>query len=251
MIVSAIAAIDKMGLIGNGAKMPWHLPRDLRRFREHTLGKPIILGRRTFQSLRAPLQGRRNIILTHNPSFRAEGCHIAHSLDEALSLAEEYAGQVGGDEVMIIGGGDVFEATVSLWDRLLLTVIEGEFQGDSYFPLDRVTEARWSICDREFCGADAKTPHPHWFLLLERQRSNHPAYQDFDLASWLSSQPASTADLSHAGVKRRQRQEGECGNGPSLADCSLAPEPDGATVPQRGVSEQHPWSRRNPGLQET
>lgn len=195
MIVSAIAAIDKTGLIGSGSKLPWHLPRDLRRFREHTLGKPIILGRRTFESLRAPLQGRRNIILTHDPSFHAEGCHIAHSLDEALILAEEYAKQIGGDEVMIIGGGVVFEATVSLWDRLLLTVVEGTFQGDSHFPLDRVTESRWAIHDREFCAADAKNIHPHWFLVLERQRSTDPSSEDFDLASWLCSQSASMASL--------------------------------------------------------
>ncbi len=198
MIVSAIAAIDRTGLIGSGSKLPWHLPRDLRRFREHTLGKPIILGRQTFQSLRAPLQGRRNIILTRNPSFHAEGCHIAHSLDEAMILAEEYAGQVGGDEVMIIGGGVVFEETVTLWDRLLLTVVEGTFQGDSYFPLDRVTESRWSIHDREFCAADAKNLHAHWYLVLERLRSNDPSSEDFDLASWLSSQSASMASLPDA-----------------------------------------------------
>ena len=194
MIVSAIAAIDKTGLIGSGRKLPWHLPRDLRRFREHTLGKPIILGRQTFQSLRAPLPGRRNIILTHNPSFHAEGCHIARSLDESMNLAEEYAGQVGGDEVMIIGGGVVFEHTASLWDRLLLTVVEGQFQGDSHFPVDRVTESRWSLLDREFCGADEKNLHSHWFMVLQRQRSNDSSSEDFDLASWLTSQSASMVD---------------------------------------------------------
>jgi dihydrofolate reductase len=186
VIVSAMAAIDRTGLIGDGMKMPWHLPRDLRRFRHYTMGKPLIMGRRTFQSLRTPLPGRLNIVLTHHDSLSAEVCRVAHSIEEALRIAEDHLGQIGGDEVMIIGGALIFEATVPLWDRLLLTVVEGKFQGDAYLPLDRVKEYRWRIVEREFRGDDAENVYPHWFIKLERQGLNSPISQDFDLGSWLS-----------------------------------------------------------------
>jgi dihydrofolate reductase len=188
MIITAIAAIDRKGLIGKGTKMPWHLPGDLRRFRERTLGKPVIMGRRTFDSLRAPLNGRLNIVLTRTPTFHAEGCRVAHSVEGALRIAAEHLKQVGGDEVMIIGGGVVFEATAPLWDRLLLTVVEGEFEGDALFPLDRAKEVRWRIVDRVFSDADPKNAYPHWFLTLERQRADSPRFKEFDLGAWLSGQ---------------------------------------------------------------
>jgi dihydrofolate reductase len=186
VIVSAIAAMDRTGLIGDGMKMPWHLARDLRRFRDCTMGKPIIMGRRTFQSLRTPLSGRLNIVLTHNDSFSAEGCRIARSIEDGLRIADDHLWHIGGDEVMIIGGARVFEATLPLWDHLLLTVVEGKFQGDTYFPLDRVKECRWRIVEREFCGTDAKNVYTHWFLNLERQKANGLISEDFDLNSWLS-----------------------------------------------------------------
>jgi dihydrofolate reductase len=189
MIVSAIAAMDRSGLIGNGLRMPWHLPRDLGRFRRHTLGKPVIMGRRTFESLRSPLDRRLNIVLTHNPSLRDEGFKVARSIEEALKLAGDHLALVGGQEAMIIGGGIVFEATCRLWDRLLLTVVEGEFRGDTYFPLDRVKGIRWRTSDPEFCPADDKNPHAHCFLTLERLGTDVTDRQGFDLPSWLKGQP--------------------------------------------------------------
>jgi dihydrofolate reductase len=186
VIVSAIVAMDRTGLIGDGMKMPWYLPWDLRRFRDYTMGKPLIMGRRSFQTLRTPLPGRLNIVLTHNDFFSAEGCRIARSIEDALRIAEDQLRQIDGDEVMIIGGALIFEATVPLWDRLLLTVVEGKFQGDTYFPLDRVKECRWRIVEREFRGTDAKNVHTHWFLNLERQKANSLISGDFDLNSWLS-----------------------------------------------------------------
>jgi dihydrofolate reductase len=191
VIVSAIAATDRTGLIGDGMKMPWHLPRDLRRFREYTLGKPLIMGRRTFQSLRRPLPGRLNIVLTNNDSFAAEGCRIARSIEDALKIAEDYVDGIQGDEVMIIGGAIIFEATVALWNRLLLTVVDGKFPGDAHFPIDRVKQSRWQLVAREFCCDDAKNPHSHWFLMLERNSVDSPISLDFDLNAWLSD-PSST-----------------------------------------------------------
>jgi dihydrofolate reductase len=185
VIVSAIAAMDRTGLIGDGMKMPWHLPRDLRRFREYTLGKPLIMGRRTFQSLRSPLPGRLNIVLTNSGSFSAEGCRVARSIEDALKIAEDYLDGIQGDEVMIIGGAIIFEATVALWDRLLLTVVDSKFPGDAHFPIERVKQCRWQFVAREFWPDDAKNHHRHWFLKLDRQRPNSPTSEDFDLNTWL------------------------------------------------------------------
>jgi dihydrofolate reductase len=192
MIVSAIAAMDRKGLIGDGKAMPWHLPGDLRRFRQRTLGKPMIMGRRTFDSLRAPLPGRLNIVLAHDDPSHAGEYRVARSIEDALKIAEDYIGRVGGDEAMIIGGGVVFEATVPLWDRLFLTVVEGEFQGETYFPLDRVRGTPWRIVGREFCEADAKNPHPYWLLDLERRGMTGDRFQEFDLGAWLRGQSGST-----------------------------------------------------------
>ncbi len=185
MTITAIVAMDRSGLIGDGLKMPWHLPRDLRRFRKHTLGKPIIMGRRTFESLRSPLPDRLNIVLTRDASFRSDGITVAHSIEEALKLAQSFLTQRGGDEVMVIGGGAVFAATVPRWNRLLLTVVEGEFRGDTYFPVDRLRDQHWRLLAREYSDADPKNAHPHWFLDLACQgKAQGP--DDFDVQSWLA-----------------------------------------------------------------
>lgn len=185
MIVTAIGAIDRNGLIGDGGAMPWHLPRDLRRFRKHTLGKPLIMGRRTLESLPAPLDGRLNIVLTRNLSYVREGCRIARSLETALRIAEEHAGQTGGNEAMVIGGGVVFEETATLWDRLLLTVVAGDFEGKTFFPLGKLRESRWRLVDQETFPPDAKNPHHHRFLTLERAPSDGQPGHDFDIVGWL------------------------------------------------------------------
>lgn len=193
MILTAIAAIDRTGLIGDGTRMPWHLPRDLRRFRKLTLGKPVIMGRRTFESLPGALDGRLNIILTQNAAFHADGCQIARSIAEALSMAVEHASQTGANEAVIIGGSVVFEETVPLWDRLLLTVVEGAFEGSVFFPLDKLGQSRWRLVEQEQFGADGKNPHPHWFLKLERCPTDSPRSQDFSLLAWLQDSSGSSA----------------------------------------------------------
>jgi dihydrofolate reductase len=181
MRVSAIAAMDRRGVLGNGGRMPWHLPRDLKRFRQFTLGKPIIMGRNTLLSLSSPLAGRTNIVLTRKPDLVAPGCTVVHSIEEALSAAEDHLNVAGGDETMIIGGGLVFEETLPLCDRVYLTLVEGQFTGDTYFPLPTLHQLRWRLVDRESCPADDKNPYPHRFLTLERQPEDHSSAQDFDL----------------------------------------------------------------------
>src|SRR5437667_2376114 len=105
MLVSLIAAMDCRGLIGDETGLPWHLPKDLRRFRALTMGKPIIMGRKTFELIGKPLPGRFNIVLTKKPEYSPPGCRVARTFQEALSVAEDYLASTGGDEVMIIGGG--------------------------------------------------------------------------------------------------------------------------------------------------
>lgn len=185
MIVTAVAAMSRTGVIGDGLRMPWHLPRDLRRFRDATMGKPIIMGRRTLESLRGPLPGRLNIGLSRSPGYQAAGFRIAGSLDEAFRIAAEQGGEPS--EVMIIGGGVIYDESLPRWDRLLLTVVEGEFPGyNTYFPLDRTLEARWRLVSREYGPPDAKNAAAHWFLNLERERAADFSHTLFDLAAWLS-----------------------------------------------------------------
>jgi dihydrofolate reductase len=185
MRVSAVAAIDRSGVIGVAGRIPWHLPRDLKRFRHITWGKPIIMGRRTFLSLKAPLAGRHHIVLSRQSGFLAQGCQVVHTIDEALAAARDHLGTTGGDEAMIIGGSGVFEETVSLWDRLYLTLVEGRFDGDVFFPLGALGQAHWRLVEQERCSPDAKNRYPHRFVLLERLSGPDPRAQGFDLSGWL------------------------------------------------------------------
>jgi dihydrofolate reductase len=195
MIVSAIAAMDRSGIIGDGEKMSWHLPRDLKRFREYTWGKPVIMGRRTLDSLHAPLPGRLNIVLSHNRLLEERGFRVAGSVDEALGVAADHLAEIGGQEAMIIGGGMVYEATSRIWDRLLLTVVEGKFRGITRFPMEQAQKVRWKLIDRRFYRSDSKNPHPHWFVELRRVEDQSKGELCFDLASWLGETSGPVAEL--------------------------------------------------------
>jgi dihydrofolate reductase len=175
MLVSIIAAMDRHGLIGDEAGLPWRLPKDLQRFRAYTWGKPIIVGRRTFELIGKPLPGRFNIILTQNPDYRATGCRVARTFQEALSIAENYLESTGGDEVMIIGGAKVYEEAIHRWNRLYLTIVEGEFKGNTYFPVRALLRQSWHpVCAPESYPPDEKNPHRHSFHIIERARDTAP-----------------------------------------------------------------------------
>jgi dihydrofolate reductase len=186
MRISAIAAIDRSGAIGRSGRIPWYLPRDLKRFRDRTWGKPIIMGRRTFLSLKGPLPGRHHIILSHKSDFLAHGCQVVHSIEGALAAARNHLATTGGDEAMIIGGAVVFQVTAPVWDRVYLTQVDGAFEGDVSFPLAALEQARWRLIEQECCAADAKNPYPHRFVLLERRSHDDPPGDNFDLAAWLA-----------------------------------------------------------------
>lgn len=127
-MISLIVAHDKNRVIGSENQMPWHLPGELKYFKETTMGKPMIMGRKTFESIGRPLPGRKNIIITRNKNYHHEGIEVVTSLEEAL----ENAGTV--DEIMIIGGAEIFKVALPIADRLYITHIEHEFSGDTFFP---------------------------------------------------------------------------------------------------------------------
>ncbi len=169
MLVSMIAAMDRCGLIGDETGLPWHLSKDLRRFRAYTWGKPIIMGRRTFELIGKPLPGRINIVLTQNPEYGVPGCRVARTFQEALSIAEDSLRSTGGSEVMIIGGGKVYAEAIHRWDRLYLTVVESQFQGNTYFPVRELLRQCWRpTCEPETHPSDEKNRYPHSFYILER-----------------------------------------------------------------------------------
>jgi dihydrofolate reductase len=168
MRVSIIAAMDRRGLIGDETGLPWHLPKDLRRFRAYTWGKPVIMGRRTFKLIGKPFPGRFNIVLTRDYGYVAAGCQVAHSFEQALSAAEERSTESGNDEVMVIGGGEVYRKAIQLCDRLYLTLVEGSFQGTTRFPVEEFGLLAWPPAHLEVSPPDERNPHKHLFLILER-----------------------------------------------------------------------------------
>ncbi|MER2128959.1 dihydrofolate reductase [Solibacillus sp.] len=127
-MISLIVAHDKNYVIGYENGMPWHLPGDLKYFKDMTMGKPIIMGRKTFESIGRPLPGRRNIVITRNDKYHAQGIETVSSLDAALALVKEVP------EIMVIGGAQIFEQAMPLADKLYITLINHEFKGDTYFP---------------------------------------------------------------------------------------------------------------------
>jgi dihydrofolate reductase len=168
MLVSMIVAMDGRGLIGDETGLPWRLPNDLRRFRAHTWGKPIIMGRKTFEHIGKPLPGRFSIVLTHDPNYNASGCQVARTLQEALSNAQDHLAITGGNEAIIIGGGKVYAEAIHRWDRLYLTLVEGQFKGNTYFPIRELLQQSWRPAgDPETHPPDEKNAHAHTFYILE------------------------------------------------------------------------------------
>ena len=160
MRISIIAAMATNHVIGLNNALPWHLPADLRHFKSVTMGKPVVMGRKTFESIGKPLPGRMNIVISHNPNFQAAGCHTVRSIEQALEQAGEQ------DEVMIIGGASFYRQILPRADRLYLTLVHASFDGDAFFPDYR--QADWRVLEREDHKADDKNSCDYSFLVLER-----------------------------------------------------------------------------------
>ncbi|MDQ7075922.1 MAG: type 3 dihydrofolate reductase [Gammaproteobacteria bacterium] len=162
MKLSIIAAMDRNRLIGNNNQLPWHLPADLQFFKKTTLGKPIIMGRKTFDSIGRPLPGRRNIIISRNLDYQANGCDVVHSIEAALELVHEC------EEAMLIGGATLYRHILPLTQKLYLTQIDAELNGDSWFP--EYEAEQWRETSREAHQADEKNRFNYAFVILERTR---------------------------------------------------------------------------------
>ena len=165
--LAIIAAVAENRIIGARGAMPWRLSSDLKRFKQLTLGKPVIMGRRTWVSLGKPLAGRLNIVVTSNAGFHADGAVVAHSLDEAVAMASDWARGRGVSEIMVIGGGAVYAEAIGRADRLYLTHVHARPEGDTVFP--EIAQSLWRAASREDHAAGEMDSAASAFVVYERQ----------------------------------------------------------------------------------
>ena len=161
-MISLVVAMDKNRVIGLNNHLPWRLPNDLKRFKEITLGKPVVMGRATHESIGRPLPGRRNIVLSRDPAYLAQGCETASSLEAALNTLQAV------EEVMIIGGASIYESALPICTRMYVTLIEEEYVGDTWFPW--YDKKEWEEMSMEEHPVDETHDVPFTFLLLERRK---------------------------------------------------------------------------------
>lgn len=173
MTVSIIVAAAENGVIGRGGELPWRIPSDLKTFRRLTLGKPVIMGRKTFASLGKPLPGRDNIVVTRDPAFAADGVQVAASLDAALALAGRLAAERGAGEVMVIGGGQIYAEALARADRIYLSRVHATPAGDAHFPL--LCEGDWQVVERQPLAPDPRDEHAVTLIVYERRRPGSAA----------------------------------------------------------------------------
>lgn len=160
-MISLIWGQDENGLIGRNNRLPWHLPADMTWFRRQTMGKPVLMGRKTYESIGRPLPGRTNIVLTRR-DIAIPGCSVVHSLPEALQLFEAS----GAEELMVMGGAEIYALFLPEADRLYMTLVHHAFEGDAWFPdFDR---SAWLETHHEDHPPDAKNPYAYSFLIMER-----------------------------------------------------------------------------------
>lgn len=167
MKISLIVAMSQNRVIGRQNQMPWHLPDELKYFKRVTMGKPVLMGRNTFESIGKPLPGRPNIVITRNPDYEADGISVVASVEDALDLAESLTEHDANMEAMVIGGAQIFAATLPVADRLYLTEVHAVIDGDVFFP--EFQRERWRIVARDEHAADEKNPYAYSVLVLERR----------------------------------------------------------------------------------
>jgi dihydrofolate reductase len=161
MKISLIVAMASNRVIGNNNIMPWHLSADLKKFKKITMGSPILMGRKTYESIGRPLPGRTNIIISRNPEYQQDGCLVFNDIEAAIKKGCETAG-----EIFVIGGADLYEAILPIADALYLTIIDKEFQGDTFFP--DIDLNAWIEVERENICDDPDAAFSYSFLKLEK-----------------------------------------------------------------------------------
>ena len=170
MTITLVVALSDKGVIGRCGGLPWSLSRDLQRFKADTMGKPIIMGRKTQESIGRALPGRVNIVVTRNPDWRARGVVAVPSVEEAFARARRHAS----DEICVIGGGEIFSQALPFADRLRVTHVLGEVKGDTYFP-ECIDQARWTPVHTEEWPASERDSHATRYVVYERLNGSEHA----------------------------------------------------------------------------
>jgi dihydrofolate reductase len=164
MKIALIVAVSQNNVIGRDNQLPWHLPEDLKYFKSVTMGKPILMGRKTFDSIGRPLPGRTNIVITRDPEWTAQGVEIASDIEVALAMGKKACQAVAVDEIMVIGGAQIYQKLLPYADRLYLTRVEAKVQGDAVFP--EIDPAQWQQIAEEI--PEKIDSHPYRFLIFDR-----------------------------------------------------------------------------------
>jgi len=167
-VVALVVAAAENDVIGRGGRLPWRIPSDLRLFRRITMGKPVIMGRRTFSSIGKPLDGRDNIVLSRDPAFSAEGIIVRPTLASAIAAAREIAAAKGVDEIMVIGGSEVFREALPYAERIYLTRVHGTPEGDVHLP--PIPQDQWREASREALPKADSDEFACTLIVLERKR---------------------------------------------------------------------------------
>ena len=168
MRISLIVAMSRNRVIGADGAMPWHLPADLKRFKSLTMGHPLLMGRKTHESIGRPLPGRTNIVLTQAVDYVAPGCVVVHSMDAALAQAALAS------ELFVIGGASLYAEFLPRAARIHLTLIDHDYEGQVFFP--QIDARCWRVTERIDVLSDSSFPHPYSFMLFERQTACTPPY---------------------------------------------------------------------------
>ncbi|AZV59300.1 dihydrofolate reductase [Peribacillus frigoritolerans] len=161
-MISLIVAMDQNRVIGKNNKLPWHLPADLQYFKKVTMGHPIVMGRKTFESIGRVLPGRENVIVTRNQEFKAEGCVVLHDIAQIKMFADNHE-----EEVFVIGGAEIFKEILPFTDRLYITEIHETFEGDTFFP--EIDENEWDEISSHPGSIDEKNRFAHDFIILQKK----------------------------------------------------------------------------------
>lgn len=164
MKINLIYAVSENGIIGDKGQLPWHLPKDLSKFKEITLGHVILMGRKTYESIGRPLPGRTNCILTSDPAYVAPGCVVVNSIDEVKKIASAH------DEIFVIGGATLYEQFIDIADTIYLTKVHAEVPGDTQLPDYTNGDTAWQVVNEEYHAKDEKHDYDFTFYTFERER---------------------------------------------------------------------------------
>ncbi|TCT25512.1 dihydrofolate reductase [Melghiribacillus thermohalophilus] len=162
-MISLLVAMDQNRLIGRNNQLPWHLPEDLRYFKKTTMGHTIVMGRKTFESIGKPLPGRENMVMSRNRNFQPEGCVVIHSWEPVMERNSRNPDQ----EIFVIGGQRLFEQAIAFADRMYITEIDEQFEGDTYFPAFDPSE--WQLISKTKGKKDDQNPYDYSFCVYERK----------------------------------------------------------------------------------